>query len=428
MSRRHAPHAHVALLWTPNGISAFDASTRSHHQFADAASAAATLGGRSITVAVSRRSMFVRTMRLPDAPHEDVRQILQVRAAEYFPLGGAELALDFHLTTDVNAEGRLAVVAAMPATELRRINADLRSVGFKINRVVPISFGSALLALEHGQPTTAVVSREPGAIGIDVIVDGELRATRSVGSPHAIASEVCRTYSVAGIPCGMTISAGDAVVPEAEIEVSMSPLDAIALSWPDAWHLNLELPEEVAQRKRKENGARTRTAGLMALGAVALMALVASDRSDRTAEIRRQEAKLAAEQRKLKSIQTTAEADAQTAIKYQNLLKRGFQPAQRLGDVVTVISNRVPAGIWLSGITVERGKPIVIRGTAKTSNSVTDYYRALNGEPRLRDVRLVFANNAQIEQTPVVQFSLTAFPVGNLPLTEATARRRTASR
>ena len=67
---------------------------------------------------------------------------------------------------------------------------------------------------------------------------------------------------------------------------------------------------------------------------------------------------------------------------------------------------------------MERGKHIQIRGTAKTSETVAEYIRALQAEPRFRDVRLVFANNAAIETNQVVQFSVSAFPVGNLPLIE----------
>jgi Tfp pilus assembly protein PilN len=81
-------------------------------------------------------------------------------------------------------------------------------------------------------------------------------------------------------------------------------------------------------------------------------------------------------------------------------------------------SNRIPEGAWLNGFSLERGKLLQVRGTSKSSETVSEYMRNLQAEPRLRDVRLVSANNAAIETNQVVQFSVSAFPVGNLPLIE----------
>ena len=70
----------------------------------------------------------------------------------------------------------------------------------------------------------------------------------------------------------------------------------------------------------------------------------------------------------------------------------------------------------MTGVTLERGKLIQIRGTAKTSEIVSQYMLMLQAEPQLRDVRLVFANNAAIETNQVVQFRYSAFTVCKLPL------------
>jgi hypothetical protein len=90
---------------------------------------------------------------------------------------------------------------------------------------------------------------------------------------------------------------------------------------------------------------------------------------------------------------------------------------------VTVVSNSVPEGVWLTGINVERGKEVTIRGVSTTNDGVTKYANALNayldpasGEPRMRNAKFLFATGGSVEKKPVVEFSLSAFPIGNLPI------------
>jgi Tfp pilus assembly protein PilN len=111
---------------------------------------------------------------------------------------------------------------------------------------------------------------------------------------------------------------------------------------------------------------------------------------------------------------------AKSSLKDLNI---AFNPAQPISDVLTLVSNSVPDGAWLTGVTFERGKPLLIRGTALEGSAVTSYVEALALNERLRDVQLVFANNAEIEGTPVVQFSISAHVVGNLPLADSSNRR-----
>jgi hypothetical protein len=110
----------------------------------------------------------------------------------------------------------------------------------------------------------------------------------------------------------------------------------------------------------------------------------------------------------------------------QSNINLAFSTGQRFSDVATVVSNSVPPGVWLTGISLERGKRLVLRGTAKTNELVEQYARTLNTldanspQQRLRDVKLEFTNPGSIEQVPVVQFSISAFPVGNVPLYDQT--------
>ncbi len=91
---------------------------------------------------------------------------------------------------------------------------------------------------------------------------------------------------------------------------------------------------------------------------------------------------------------------------------------------MTLVANQAPADLWLTGVTAERGKSVLVRGTATRSEAVAVFLDRLAKTGRLRDVRLVFSSNAVIDQAPVVQFSISAFPVGNLPLVEKGNKRR----
>jgi Tfp pilus assembly protein PilN len=95
---------------------------------------------------------------------------------------------------------------------------------------------------------------------------------------------------------------------------------------------------------------------------------------------------------------------------------------------LALASALAPSDVWLTGVTFERGKPLLVRGTALSGASVAAYLQSLSGQSRFRDVKLVFANDATIETTQVQQFSISAHAVGNLPLTDPKAQGRAASR
>src|SRR5262249_35151904 len=99
-----------------------------------------------------------------------------------------------------------------------------------------------------------------------------------------------------------------------------------------------------------------------------------------------------------------------------------------LSDLVAVTADSLPPGAWMTGLTIERGKPLQIRGAAKTANDVARCVDALGATRRFRDVKLVFANSARIEEKPAVQFNITAVGVGNLPMPEPQKRSKKAAR
>jgi len=132
--------------------------------------------------------------------------------------------------------------------------------------------------------------------------------------------------------------------------------------------------------------------------------------------VTQQQGKLARQMALNRSILSTESGKASKLTATNAALTTAFQPAQPLSDIAGVITDSLPSGAWLTGLTVERGKPVDIRGASKTSDDVGRFVDALSGNPRFRDVKLVFANSAMIGKAPVIQFNVTATGVGNLPM------------
>lgn len=429
MSRQSGPTPDLAIEYSARGVTVYDAATRATTNYADFATAGAAYSGRTAVVGLSRRSVFLRTTRVPNASADDVRQILSIKAGEMFPVPSNELALDFRLTEDVDLEGRLAVVCAVPTVELRRIREQARQAGIRILGVTPVAVGSMSIARTLNNSGAAIVSRDQEGIGIDLVVGGEIRQSRVVPAHSAIESEVCRTYTVVGLPCGDVVAADGVVLKDADADTNDSPLSALIDAFPAHYGLDLVLPEEALERRNKAKAQKSRTAFMLAAAALAVLIFVVKNRSEAAynldVQTRKENAKVTTARNELKSSKDKylkAEANLDT-------LNRGFKPAQSLGDVVALMADLTPPNVWLNGVTAERGRPIVVRGTAKSSEAVNAYLQALNGQDRLRDVQVSFQNNAEIERQSVIQFSLTAFPVGNLtlndPLAKKTAKKAT---
>lgn len=151
------------------------------------------------------------------------------------------------------------------------------------------------------------------------------------------------------------------------------------------------------------------------MAALAIGFVAYGDYSDAAGVVQKKTLAASKQVRKVKALQQAAEKAANDGLALKVAVDRAFLPAQSYADIVTVTTRDVPSSVWLSGLTFERGKPLLIRGTSKTNSGVADFLGALSKEDRFREVKLVFANNSMIEKTPVVQFSISAFPIGNLP-------------
>jgi Tfp pilus assembly protein PilN len=412
------PPISLVIEWSPRTVTVFDGQSRTTRS-ASTLSEITGISGREAIIAVSRRAVFVRATRVPNAALDDVRLVVQVRLGDLFPIAATELAFDVALTSDVNSEGRLAIVAAMPSGELKRVLEESKAAGLKVRRVVPAAVGSALLAHGLSRGDAAVVQPVEGGLAIDVIAEGFVRASRVVPSTLHPAAEVSRTYSLTGLACAPLISGGGLVLDEADIRTDGTSLSAIASTGIDNLLLNLEPPEQTAQKAKSARDKRVIVSSVALVASLAFFGWAFMTRTTAANVVEAAQTKADKDLAALRKTSTDAQTDLKKAEATADTINAAFLPAQSMGDMIAILANQVDPSVWLTGVTAERGKAFQVRGTAKSSDSIYAYLDRLKKINRLRDVQLVFANTGEIDMSPVVNFSLSAFPVGNLPLLDA---------
>ena len=89
-----------------------------------------------------------------------------------------------------------------------------------------------------------------------------------------------------------------------------------------------------------------------------LLDLVTPQDIDATAKARSAQSVFLAEMAKLKSKDSSYKIIVDDQSKMQSDLMNAFSPAQRMSDLLTTISNESPPNVWLTGITLERGKQV----------------------------------------------------------------------
>ena len=400
------------LEWTPGWVRVADTAT-GQTAAADRLSALTPLlnGHRQVLVGVGRPRVFMKTVRLPRASRDDLRRILAVQVGGLFPVPADQLAFDFLQTADQTSDGWLTLVAAIRADDVREIQATLKGAGLTAARILPIALAAPAVAARAGAADALVAERGEAGLALDVVENGFLRFSRVAPGDSDPEGEARRTLAAARAGNPPVITVGALVMPRA----TASADTALGLLH-EAPPFHFELAEDRAREAKKRAADRMRLAVLLMLSAILLMVLVWADRQDAQMAVARSQGAQAVWMRRHQSL-LDAETDQAGKVEAANdALTRAFAPAQPLSDVSAVVAAGLPAGAWLTGLTAERGKPLQVRGTAKTSGDVARFMNALGAGPRFRDVKLVFANSSAIGKTPVIQFNVSAICVGNLPL------------
>ena len=137
--------------------------------------------------------------------------------------------------------------------------------------------------------------------------------------------------------------------------------------------------------------------------------------------------------RELAAAASRAQADArQLASRRQQLetqvrlLSAAITPAHSYLDVLNDVSAQSGPDVWLTQYTYQRGRPVVIRGTARSNEAVARLVEGLRRSPHLEQVALGSVTRADIDkknQVSVVQFTITGSLPGDQPLEGRRSRR-----
>jgi Tfp pilus assembly protein PilN len=398
----------LVIEWSSRGIRTYDALTGATGTSLDG------LSGREAVLALGRRTAFVKIAYLPPANDADLRQIVEARAGELLPLPIEQVAYAVHQTDQVSDGGKLSQIIAAPLNELRSAMAQLTTSGIKVKLVSVAAVGSVRVAESVGASECAVVQPSIDGIAIDILAAGVLRYSRTVSAGVNLDGEICRTFTVAGQPCGPVVAAGG--IPFAEADHSTMASDVQYLANATFPSLILELPEDRLKREKATRQKGNRQALLLATATLAIAAYAYTDWDEKQTQVTKQRTRYANRIKQLEGAKKIVESDAAKVTALEQTLKRAYSPAQKFSDMITVATSELPKDAWLTGVTVDRGREMQLRGTARNGDAVAEFVRRLTRQERFRDVRLVFANNSEIDKEPVVQFSIAMFPVGNLPL------------
>lgn len=410
MSNKHIAQIHIE--WSPNGARALNVATGETATGSNLNEMRRFLEPHRHAIAgIGRSAVFLKTLRMPKAAPEDLRRILSVQAAQLFPLPSEALSFDFIQTADQNMEGCLTLIAAMKIEDLKQLRAEMQQVGLTPTRILPVALGAASVVSQTGQGDAVLVEEAGGGFAFDVIQGGVLRFSRVVFGAIDPAAEVKRTLLASSIDDIPVIASS-----KLDIRGAVAASGSALANLHEAPPFSFELAEFRAKAERRQMAARNRMAGLMLVSSLMLVALVYNVRSKQWAIAKRGEGAWAKKISQLKSISALETTKAQKLSAMQTTLKSAFEPGQKLTDAMAVMADNVPPSAWVTGVTLERGKALQVRGMAKSAQDVAAIVDTLAKINRFRDVRLIFANSVKIDEIPLVQFSATAVGVGNLPM------------
>jgi hypothetical protein len=420
---------HPVIEWSPEACLVTDPATHAISSHVSPTEALASMGNpKRITLALGRRQVFVKAIRLPDVPLDEARNLLRFRLEDLFPLPAADVAYDLIATQDVNAEGREFVIFATKSETIKQARALFNHAGAKIDRIIPASLGSEKLG--DSALSSIIIAPSSEGIALDAIDRGHVIYSRVAGpvtTQAEIEGEIARVSAASGLVNPTLIahsSLQELVSPNVRIS-NEHPLNLLSAMTSE---LDLRLPEDLALASSSKLNSRKRLAFYLGLCCALAVGAAWWSRDDENTKVKKVQERYAKRTDSLKR-QTSLLATEITKLKgHEIMVSDGIEPKQTLSDVVTIAANAAPDGLWLTGLNVERGKDLSVRGTALSNAQLAAFVDGLSASARLRDVKLAFSNINTIGETPVVQFSITAHVIGNMPLTDPKKDKRARTR
>ncbi|HEY3281933.1 MAG TPA: pilus assembly protein PilM [Armatimonadota bacterium] len=194
---------------------------------------------------------------------------------------------------------------------------------------------------------------------------------------------------------------------------------------PSPGMIDLVPEEEERRRQQTLRRWRMRAAGLAAAALLAVGAVWGA--GVLSEEAKQREIVELAQKRAAK-----VEAEASGLKKERDKLRQqlsdaesALHPQSSWLDVMQEISSRTPADVWLVAITLEKGKPMVLRGIAKVNTSPPTMTSALGRSGLFDNVNLGSASEAKVGDQTVVNFGITGQVKGNLPKPKKSVKTRT---
>jgi hypothetical protein len=419
MSRQSGVPPLVAV-WSPSSVTLYDPSTQQLTNGPTLASLVSrTHSGRDLVVGISQRNTFVRILPAPNVPRVELAKIISLRLVPLLPVGGQEYVSGFRVGGGAHGQPRIAVVGAVRAELLRAVHSEARDAGLSVRAVLPFAFAAWLLAKERSIADCAVVSSVGDSLFIDIVKTGELAYSRSIPVPETdeeFQDELERTFRIAEVDHLPVLAAGSVnvladITDPRPLVHQFADVGAIERSLFSLEPLETTIAREARIRRAVAGRAIAATAIALVLGAYVALSL----RAKLVTSANRLEAdKLASKQFADESVsQSTRAGQVRDSRK---IIETAFQPAQRFSDVIQVLGVTSSPKSWFTGLTLERGKLVLIRGNALDQQTVAKYVAELAQDRRFRGMTLVFTHKAIIAKRPVIQFAVSGRVVGNLPL------------
>jgi len=414
VSRTNTPP--LLIEWSPQWVRVFDPIS---HKTMTGASLRACISsehsGRDAAIAISQRSAFIRQLPIPNAKPDDLHKMILLNVAPLLPLKPEEAVIGYRVPQGLTGTAKVAIVGAAKVDAIQTIYKEAKELGLKVQAVLPMAFGSWMVAHELKYADCAVVTRSNNLLNVDLISGGELAYSRTVASsesPVELSKQVAGTFRVANLSPAPILTA-----PNIEIKDSVSldrePLESLAnIALIKKQLFSFSLPSKVDQREASSQAAAVRALATLiaAVGLAAYVFLMLPP--SKFAPSHRDETALKIALGK----ESSAEAKSARITEAANVLDTAFAPAQSFTDVLSVAANTTAPTSWLTGATVERGKPVLIRGHAESGKDVAKYVQDLARLDRFQSVKLVSAANATIGKQQYVQFVISAYALGLKPL------------
>lgn len=401
----------IVISWSPSQVAAMELSSGQKSVASDIASLTIQSTGKTALVGIGRERTFLKTVRLPKVSGDDLRQLIFVQWKSLFPIDEAESAFCAHQTSDVNPDGILTVVAAVRTSDLVEIREQLNARGIKQVHFVPMAVSAAAALSALGVSDGLVVDAMGDQTTFDLVAGGDTVLSRSVLHAESAEIEAQRTLLADGQSTAQVFVTSNVSFQGAQA-LSVDLLTTLA----DVTAHDLISRQEQAAEQASVSKKNNRLSIYFLIAAVLLVAVVLTQRFDEEQVVIQGEAKWAKRVSKARSNRKIAELESKKETDFANLLDPAFKPGQRLSDALAAITNATPESVWLTGVNMDRGRPIQVRGTAMSNDAVTLFVNGLGKSDRFRDVQLVNASSAKIEQTEVVNFTMNLTAVANVPL------------